>query len=327
MKELLKINKVENIDNEEKNTPELEQNPDLANAAYETLGFKGKDFVYTSELIDEVIEKPDFEELLPVAQIFKHKDRINHTKVFLGKNVRSVNFLNQNTIALGQTTNFIENNKIANNIFVFDKKYYEALGKPERESQQSTLLHEEIHRYTSFIIGEYKKIAKFPGIEYCEKFKEHFNSLGIHDVSLEIEFLKEYFNLFEIYKNQGGWLNSIEFITYGLTNKGGVDFLKNIRLHGRELSKRSQDSLNNLTLYDALLDLFKYYYTNLSDDVYASSTDTVKLKFDSVLVSTEQKNKAEQIYLEYIKTLASKNDITKEGFIDFIKTKELGSHI
>ena len=319
MEEIAKVNQKNNIEAKEKIFFELEQNPDLANAAYEILGFKGKDFVYTSELIDEIIEKPDFEELLPVAQIFKHKDRINHTKVFFGKNAQAVNFLGQNTLAIGQTTNFIENNKIANNIFVFDKQHYEAIGKPETESQQETLLHEEIHRYTSFIISEYNKIAKFPGIEYYEKFKEHFNSLGIHDVSLEIEFLKEYFSLFGIYQHQGGWLNSVEFITYGLTSKGGINFLKDIRLHGGELSKRIQDSLNNITLYDALLDLFKYYYTNLSDNVYASSTDTIKLKFDSVLISPEQKNKAEQIYLEYVKTLASKNDLTKEGFIDFIK--------
>ena len=61
----------------------FEQNPELANAAYEALGFKSKDFVYTSELIDEIIKNPDFEELLPVAQIFKQKEAINKTKVYL----------------------------------------------------------------------------------------------------------------------------------------------------------------------------------------------------------------------------------------------------
>lgn len=328
MEGIEKIDQRNNIETKEKIVFELEQNPDLANAAYETLGFKGKNFIYTSELIDEIIQKPDFEELLPVAKIFKKRDMINHTKVFLSAKKRTSNLFTKNTESLGQTMSFIENNKIASNISIFDKKYYEATNKPEHLSQQETLLHEEIHRYTACIINEYRKIEKFPGIEYYKEFKEYFNSFGI-DVSKEIEFLKEYFNLFKIYQFQRGWLNPREFITYGLTCDGGVKFLKEIGLHGSELTERIKNSLNSkkdITLYDALLNSFEYYYTNLSDETYNSNTDTFKLKFDSVLVSLEQKQQAEHIYLEYLKTLPSQNFITKDGFINFIKKEIIKTH-
>lgn len=295
----------------------LEQNPDLANAAYEALGFKSKDFVYTSELINEILAKPDFEELLPIAQIFKTREFIDKTKVFMS-------LVNHTNNAFGQSTSFIENNRIAGNVSLFDKKHYKTVNSAvvDGVSQQETLLHEEIHRYTGFIIGEYVKLCKFPGVDYYKKFKEHFNSFGI-DVSSEVEFLKEYFNLHEIYRHQGGWLPAAEFITYGLTNVGGIKFLKEIRLHDSDLPERIKKSLssgsNHITLYDALLDSFKNYYVNISNNTYAATTDTMKLKFDTVLVSGEQKEQAEKIYSEYLKTLPSDVTATKEGFIDFIK--------
>lgn len=316
MEGLSKINQENEIETKEKLIFELEQNPEIANTAYEALGFKSKDFIYTSEFIDEIIKNPDFEELLPVAQILKERSFIDKTKVF-------IRLVNETNNSFGETTSFIENNKISSNVSIFDKKYYEAIKNTllsKDISQQETLLHEEIHRYTNFIIGEYNKLNKFPGIESYKEFNEHFNSFGI-DVSKEVEFLKEYFNFFKIYRYQGGWLNSIEFITYGLTNKAGIKLLKSIEMHENDIPQRIKDSLTvnkHISLYDVLLDSFKHYYINLSDDTHASTTDTFKLKFDNVLVSSEQKNQAEQIYSKYLKTLTNKETITKEGFIDFI---------
>jgi len=289
------------------------ENPELANAVYEALGFKPSmnNVISSNYLFEQIISDAENPDLKKIAELL-NRSNIKNRQILL-KDYDSVSPTH------GQALGFIEDKKIATNVTVTDFEYLSNLTTNEfdkeffkNQSFQETLLHEELHRYTSYLLQVYNHYFEQTKNENdaLKELKNYFeNILDKPNLEKEIEFIKEYNILYKIYQENGGTFNNREFITYGLTNPQEIKKLKNIKIEKETLLDRMIKALFNLfstpTLYDALYDTFSNYYLNFDSSKYKEFTDTVKLKLtplpkNSFSITPQQKQDAIFMFSEFL---------------------------
>lgn len=289
----------------------FESSEELQNVYYEVLGVNRNNIISSNYLFEQIIKNPENEDLKKIAQLL-NKSNIRNRQILL-KDYDSV------SPTYGQAIGFIEDKKIATNVAVTDFEYLSNLTTNEfdkeffkNQSFQETLLHEELHRYTSYLLQVYNHYFEQTKNETdaIKELKNYFeNVLDKPNLEKEIEFIKEYNVLYKIYQENGGTFNNREFITYGLTNSQEIKKLKSIKVGKDNLLDRMIKALFNLfstpTLYDALYDTFYNYYLNFDSTKYKEFTDTVKLKLtplnkNSYSITPQQKQDALNAYTDYI---------------------------
>ena len=312
----------------------FESNQDLANAVYKALGFKTSigNVISSNYLFKQIISNAENPDLKKIAELL-NKSNIKDRQVLL-KDYDSLSPTH------GQAIGFIEDRKIATNVAVTDFEYLSNLTTNEfdkeffkNQSFQETLLHEELHRYTSYLLQVYNHYFEQTKNENeaIKELKNYFeNVLDNPNLKKEIEFIKEYNILYKIYQENGGTFNNREFITYGLTNPEEINKLKNIKIGKENLLDRMIKALFNLfstpTLHDALYDTFSNYYLNFDSNKYKSITDTVKLKLtplskNSFSITPQQKQQAQQLYSSYLDTIFPDSKVKDIVYHDVGNTK------
>ena len=340
---LEKIRKVEDLFNEDVNLANavyetlgaFESSEELQNVYYKATGLKKDNTVSSNYLFEQIIKNPENEDLKKIAQLL-NKSNIKNRQILL-KDYDNI------SPTRGQAIGFIEDKKIATNVAVTDFEYLSNLTTNEfdkeffkNQSFQETLLHEELHRYTSYLLQVYNHYFEQTKNETdaIKELKNYFeNVLDKPNLEKEIEFIKEYNVLYKIYQENGGTFNNREFITYGLTNPEEIKKLKNIKIGKDNLLDRMIKSLFNLfstpTLYDALYDTFSNYYLNFDSTKYKEFTNTVKLKLtplnkNSYSITPEQKQQAIQLYSQY---LEQNPNGSVEGFKEFAQNQNTNFQI
>ncbi|TXG83897.1 MAG: hypothetical protein E6R13_03530, partial [Spirochaetes bacterium] len=174
----------------------FQSNSEFANEVYEALGFKGrKENSYS--VFSKIEKETKREDLKKIAKLLKNNSN---------SKVTSILFVDSNDSVMGMNHQSFKNNKINSVVRVLDETILsdfdkELLGNYTEE----TVLHEEIHRYTTIVTMLAEKYNN-------EELKELLNEK-------ELKFLRELQDLHKIYKDNGGYFKLQEFITYGLTNE------------------------------------------------------------------------------------------------------------
>jgi hypothetical protein len=266
----------------------FDSNPELANQVYEALGLEKTFNGYNvNNLLNEVINKSKNKDLVYVAKLLNSKD-------FISK----LNILEKKLDRLGKNqVSFIEKN-IISNVYIDSNKI-----KDSSTSFEEVVLHELIHRYTSFI-----GISKQLQIPISEK---------------ENEFYKDMSAAYTIYTEKGFKdLGLDEFIAQSLTNKEVINNLKSIKINNTNLLERIINFVKKLidkqtnTLFDFTSASVTNYINNLEDKV-------IENYYSESELTPQQKQQALQLYSQYLDT--GKQDI--EGFKEFAQTKSAATLI
>jgi hypothetical protein len=259
----IKLNEVTNV---KPGVQELfEANPELANQVYEALGLEKTFNGYNvNNLLNEVINKSKNKDLVYVAKLLNSKD-------FISK----LNILEKKLDRLGKNqVSFIEKN-IISNVYIDSNKI-----KDSSTSFEEVVLHELIHRYTSFI-----GISKQLQIPISEK---------------ENEFYKDMSAAYTIYTEKGFKdLGLDEFIAQSLTNKEVINNLKSIKIDNTNLLERIINFVKKLidkqtnTLFDFTSASVTNYINNLEDKV-------IENYYSESELTPQQKQQALQLYSQYL---------------------------
>ncbi len=272
--------------------PELfESNPTLANAVYEALGFVS--IKNSNNEFNRIINESKRHDLVEIAKTMVNNDISKKTKLLIGK----FNSANSGTSLLAfefqKTLSSIEIDTIGLDI-------------------DETILHEEIHRYTSALINLLENYKREQYIDWVSKSELLF-----------IDRIKE---LYSIYSKNNGKLNINEFIAHGLTSEVEIKLLKSIKVGNESLFNKIINEilkvlgLNEASLHDLLKKSFIDFYTD-SNKLWTIEDNTGIEKYDLYLTENEIKQ-AQQLYSQY---LERNPNGTVEGFKEFVNQQNLKS--
>lgn len=240
---------------------------DLGYAAKSTIKESAKRpvraIITTKEAINKILNSTEDSYLHSLAQTLLSNNIVDRTNIFMGLH-KGGEYGFTNIIWDNSTGNWKANTSVnvldRNLLSEYDKNL---LG----EYVSETILHEELHRYTSALLNTAEQ-ENYSG----EMLNELFNAK-------EIQFAKEIKELHSQYITQGGKLDINEFLAYGLTNKEVIKSLQQMKVNKTSILENLFNSILKLlgivspSLHTTLFNSFKTYYTNFNTELYTQITE------------------------------------------------------